>query len=57
MYTVKMEAIANPTKAVKLALGIAKSAAESMQILDIWFNILTAKKAASANRFKRSHYV
>ena len=42
-------------KVVKLDGGIVKNVVEPTRILNTWFRILTAKKAASANRFKRNH--
>ena len=52
MHIAKMVDIASPTKVVRPDHGTVKSVAENTQILDTWFNIHTAKKAASANRFK-----
>ena len=42
----------SPMKVVKLDRGIVKNVVEPTRILNTWFRILTAKKAASANRFK-----
>lgn len=41
----------SPMKVVKLDRGIVKNVVEPTRILNTWFRILTAKKAASANRF------